>query len=187
MLMSGFINGKNIYLRKLSIEDARPEYLSWLNDPEILRYRGPKAYPSNMGDLRQFLDGIQNTKDLYLAVCLRKDGRHIGGISLTAINFIHRTSEVSIMIGDKSMWGKNYSTESVAILSLHAFHNMNLNKLWAESPNSRFNAIMKKLSWVHEGTKRKMFYLDGEYVDVEFYGLLKCEFDLKSIQDYIAS
>ncbi len=176
MNISGFVNGKNIFLRKLSMNDANENYLKWLNDPEILRYRGPKAYPSNMEDLLSFIKHAQSSKDLCLAICLKKTGKHIGGISLTSINFIHRTAELSIMIGEKSEWGKGYGTESITALSRHAFLSMNLNKLWAESPNPSLNAILKKLGWSHEGTKKEMFLIEGEYVDVEFYGLLKSEF-----------
>lgn len=176
MSMTGFINGENIFLRKLSMEDATEEYVRWLNDPDVLKYRGPKAYPSNMEDLREFIKIARTSKDLYLAICLKKNKKHIGGISLAPINLIHRTAGLNIMIGDKSEWGKKYGEEAVSALIKHAFMNMNLNKLWAESPNPAFNAVVKKLGWVHEGTKRKMFLLDGEYIDMECYGILKSEF-----------
>ena len=177
MAMTGFINGENIFLRKLTMEDATDDYLRWLNDPDILRYRSPKAYSSNIEDLRDFIKRAQISKDLFLAICLKNTGKHIGGISLTSIDFIHRTAELSVMIGEKSEWGKNYAKEAISVLTKHAFMNMNLNKLWAESPNPAFNAIVKKLIWTHEGTKRKMFLLDGEYIDVECYGILKSEFN----------
>ncbi|MBN2121152.1 MAG: GNAT family N-acetyltransferase [Candidatus Omnitrophica bacterium] len=174
--MTGFIEGKKVFLRKLSMDDATGNYLLWLNDPDVLRYRGPKAYPSNFDDLRDFIKNAQTSKDLFLAICLKSSGKHIGGISLTSVNFIHRTAELSIMIGEKSEWGKGYARDSIEALTRHAFTNMNLNKLWAESPSPAFNAAVRKLGWVHEGTKRKSFLLDGEYVDVECYGLLKSDF-----------
>jgi len=178
MAKTEFINGENIFLRKLSMEDVTDNYLRWLNDPDVLRYRGKKAYPSNIEDLRDFIKLAQVSKDLFLAICLKNTSKHIGGISLTSIDFIHRTAALSIMIGEKSEWSKNYGKEAIIVLTKHAFMNMNLNRLWTQSPNPVFNAIMKKLGWIHEGTKRKMFLLDGEYVDVECYGILKSELNI---------
>jgi RimJ/RimL family protein N-acetyltransferase len=175
-IATGFIEGKNIFLRKLNMKDATQRYVKWLNDPDVLRHRGPKAYPSNMEDLKSYIRHAQNSTDLFLAICLKKDNKHIGGISLSPINFIHRTACLNIMIGDKGEWGKGYGKEAIEALTRHVFMNMNLNKLWSESPNPSFNAIVKKLGWVHEGTKRKMFLLDGEYADMECYGILKSEF-----------
>ena len=177
MPTTGFLNGENTFLRKLSMEDATDKYLGWLNDPAVLRYRTSKAYASNMEDIRDFIKCAQVSKDLFLAICLKSTNRHIGGISLAPIDFIHRAAALNIMIGEKSEWGKNYGKEAIAALSKHAFMNMNLNKLWAQSANPAFNAVVKKLGWVHEGTKRKMFLLDGEYIDVECYGILKSEFN----------
>lgn len=176
MSTTGFINGENIFLRKLSMEDATDKYLGWLNDPDVLRYRTLKAYASNMEDVRDFIRCAQVSKDLFLAICLKSANRHIGGISLAPIDFIHRTAALNIMIGEKSEWGKNHGKEAIAALTRHAFMNMNLNKLWTQSANPAFNAIVKKLGWAHEGTKRKMFLLDGEYIDVECYGILNSEF-----------
>jgi len=176
MTKTGFINGENIFLRKLSMEDATDNYLKWLNDPDVLRYRTRKAYSSNMEDVRDFIRNAQTSKDLFLAICLKNTGKHIGGISLTSIDLIHRTAALNIMIGEKSEWGKKYGKEAISTLTKHAFMNMNLHKLWVQSANPAFNAIMKKLDWVHEGTKRKMFLLDGEHIDVECHGILKSEF-----------
>lgn len=177
-----FIDGHRIYLRKLSLSDVTEEYLSWLNDPEVLRYRRPKVYSSTMEDLQTFIRTAQNSQDLYLAICLQEGDKHIGGVSLTAINFVHHTADLNIMIGDKNCWGNGFGKEVVFVLSKHAFFNMGLNRLSAQSPNPAFNKIVKSLGWVHEGTKRQMFLMDGEYIDMECYGLLKSEFkeiDLK--------
>lgn len=184
MAQPGFLFGKNVLLRKLTADDATFEYLEWLNDPEVLRFRGQKVYPQNLVDLRQFLEGVQSARDLFLAVCLRGDGRHIGGISLSSLHFFHRTAELSLMIGDKSRWNSGLGAEAIAVLTRHAFLTMNLHKVWSESPNPAFNAVVKKLGWAHEGTKRKLFYLDGQYVDVECFGQLRPEFDVSRLARY---
>lgn len=171
-----FIEGKDIYFRKLNSEDANEVYLSWLNDPQVLRYRAPKAYPSNMLDLKKFIEFAQSSQDLYFAICLRAGSKHIGGISLSPLNLIHRVACLNIMIGDREQWGKGIGREAVFLLTKHAFKNMNLHRLWVESPNPSFNRIVKSLGWRHEGTKREAFLVDGDYIDIECYGILNIEF-----------
>jgi RimJ/RimL family protein N-acetyltransferase len=37
--------------------------------------------------------------------------------------------------------------------------------------------VLERLGFVHEGTQREKEVVDGEYVDLEFYGLLRREWD----------
>jgi RimJ/RimL family protein N-acetyltransferase len=171
-----FIEGALVILRPLAAADASPAYLSWLNDPAVLRFRAPKAFPSTMESLQRYIAGIPDRGDLVLAVCEKAGGRHIGNIALNSISWIHRSAELSIMIGARDTWGKGYGKEAMTLVSRHAFHNMGLNRLWAESPNPAFNAAVKGLGWVREGTKRKAFLLDGTFVDFECWSLLAAEY-----------
>ena len=79
------------------------------------------------------------------------------------------------MIGATDVWGSGYGSEAIELLTAHAFTAMGLNRLSADSPNPAFNASMKKLGWVHEGTRRKAFLVDGQFTDFECWGLLASE------------
>lgn len=171
-----FIEGDLVILRPLDAADATRAYLSWLNDPAVLRFRAPKAFPSTMESLQRYIAGIPDRGDLVLAVCEKKGGRHIGNIALNSISWVHRSAELSIMIGARDTWGKGYGKEAMRLVTRHAFFNMGLNRLWAESPNPAFNAAVKSLGWVREGTKRKAFLLDGAFVDFECWSLLSAEY-----------
>jgi len=170
-----FLEGKSVVLMPLGRADASAEYLAWLNDPEVLRYRGAKAYPTTFAQLESWIDSLPARGDLVLAIRTRENRRHIGNISLNTILWSHRSAELSIMIGAKEAWGKGYGTEAIMLLTAHAFSAMGLHRLWAESPNPAFNAAMKKLDWVHEGIKREAFLLDGTFVAFECWSLLQPE------------
>lgn len=169
-----FIPGHRIHLRPLSAADATPEYLSWLNDPEVLKYRAPKGFPSTIESLHRYIGSIPERGDLVLAICL-PDGRHIGNVALNTILWIHRHAELSIMIGARDTWGQGYGKEAIAAVTGHAFRNMGLNRLWGESPNPSFNAAVRGLGWTREGTKRQAFLLDGAFTDIECWSLLAGE------------
>lgn len=167
-----FIVGERIYLRKLKNEDFNERYLSWLNDTEILQWRSPKAYPSDMQDLKNFAERAKSNGDLHLAICLKDDDLHVGNISLNSIQWVHRSAELSIMVGDKSQWGQGVGSEAIKILTDHGFKNMGLNRIWAESPNPGFNKAVQKCGWTKEGLKRKAFLFNGEFIDFECYSIL---------------
>ena len=168
-----FLETPRLRLRSLRPEDASAAYLAWLNDPEVLRFRGSKAFPSTMDDLKAYLSSLKSRGDLALAMLLKENGRHIGNITLNSILWVHRSAELSMMIGAKDVWGQGYAKEAIEVLCAHAFNAVGLNRLWAESPNPAFNAAVRALGWSHEGTKRQAFLLDGRYVDIECFGLLK--------------
>ena len=58
---------------------------------------------------------------LVLAMVLREDDRHIGNISLQAIDWIDRSAEFAILLGDRTAWGKGYSKEAAYLICLHGF------------------------------------------------------------------
>ncbi len=162
-------------LSPLGPSDANSAYLAWLNDPEVLRYRGPKAFPTTMPELVEWIASLPARNDLVLSVRMRSDRRHIGNISLNSILWVHRSAELAIMIGEKDVWGSGYGSEAMELLTAHAFTAMGLNRLSADSPNPAFHAAMRKLGWVHEGTRRSAFLVDGAFVDFECWGLLAQE------------
>jgi [ribosomal protein S5]-alanine N-acetyltransferase len=170
-----FLESPRLRLRALEPEDATPEYLSWLNDAEVLRYRAPKAFPSSLEDVRQYIADVRGRGELVLALCLKEGHRHIGNLSLGHILWVHGSAELSLMIGARDCWGRGLGKEAIAAVSEHVFRNMGLQRLWAESPNPAFCAAVKSLGWVHEGTKRNAFLVDGEHVDVHCFGLLRTD------------
>lgn len=174
-----FIETPRLLLRGLCASDATDEYLSWLNDPDVLRFRGPKAFPSSPESLQTFLAGLDKRGDLVLAICSRENERHIGNIALNSILWVHRSAELSMMLGAKDTWGQKLGQEAIHAVCRHGFHNMGLHRIWAESPNPAFNGAVRSLGWTYEGTKRQAFLLDGELVDIECYALLRTEFVLR--------
>jgi RimJ/RimL family protein N-acetyltransferase len=176
MMQPPFLEGDKVRLRALTTADASERYLAWLNDPDVLRHRGPKAYPSTLAELERYVESIPTRGDLVLAVCEKETGRHVGNIALNTILWVHRSAELSIMIGAKDVWGRGLGKEAIELVTRHAFESMGLNRLWAESPNPAFNAAVKGLGWTHEGTKRRAFLIGGRFVDMDCWSILADEY-----------
>ncbi len=171
------IEGKKVSLRKLRPQDLNETYLGWLNDPEVLRFSGRKGTKSTMESLQKFYQDSLTSSDLILAICLKPSQKHIGNISLNSIKKLHRSAELSIMVGDKSQWGQGVGGEAIKVLTDHAFKVLKLHRVWAESPNPGFNKAVSRLGWQKEGVKREAFELDGRMVDFECYSILRPEWE----------
>jgi [ribosomal protein S5]-alanine N-acetyltransferase len=168
-----FLVGARIALRPLGPADATSDYLRWLNDPAVLRYRAPKAFPTTSTQLRSWIASLPDRGDLVLAIRLRRGDRHVGNIALNTIQWPHRCAELSILLGAKDVWGRGLGREAIGLLTDHAFTAMGLNRVWAESPNPAFNRSVEGLGWTKEGIKREALLVDGAFADLVCWGLLR--------------
>ena len=157
-----------ITLRPLTLDDAGPVYLGWLNDPDVLRYRAPRQSAMTMDALREWIENIPERGDKVFAVCA--DGRHIGNIALNTI--VDGSAELSIMIGAKDVWGRGYGSEAIRLITHYGFDTLGLDRLWAESPNPAFNAAVRKLGWKQEAPRR------NEHFDLECWSKILVPNDL---------
>ena len=102
-----FLVGERLYLRLLEESDIGEDYLSWLNDAEVTRYLETGKFPATPSAIRRYVERFQDsTTDLLLAIVDRETDQHVGNVTLNKINWIHRTADTGLMIGQKEFWGK---------------------------------------------------------------------------------
>lgn len=176
-----FIEGTRISLRPLVLKDLEGDYISWLNDPEVSAFNSHHTFPYTIEAARAYINDVKDLKrDLVLAIVTKESGRHIGNISLQNIDYISRTAEYAIMIGDKEYWGKGIATEASGLILAHGFNALNLHRIYCGTSNK--NIAMQKtalaLGFVQEGVRREAFFKSGEYVDIIEYGLLEGELQI---------
>lgn len=163
-----FLKGRKLYLRPLTKKDINERYLSWVNDPEVVRFMRHRVFPTTFKSLEHFVASRKWPNDLTLAIIDRKTNKHIGNIGLTSIDWVNRKAEVGMLLGDKSFWNKGYMSEAFSLVTNHAFSKMNIHKLYAGTENDNMAAIQlfKKMGWHIEGRFKRESYRDGKYVDV---------------------
>lgn len=162
-------------LYRLSSDCYSDRYLSWLNDREVQRYTRRRNRTTSQQDLRDFLTSVEGSKDMHLAIVMKDGEKHIGNLSLNNLDEINKSAEISIMIGDKDEWGKGYAREAIQLVTEVAFDRLHLHRLWAESPNPAFNAMIKEMGWTQEGVRRESMLIEGQCTDVLCWSLLESE------------
>jgi len=174
-----FLIGKEIYLRALVETDSEGPYPTWFNDAEVCRENSHHIFPYRFEDAHAYIqEANRGPHHLVLAIICNKDDIHIGNIALDNINYINRTAELTIVIGDKSCWRKGYGKEAARLICDHGFLVLNLNRIACGTFDS--NLAMRKLAeylgMMEEGRRRQAVYKLGRYMDVIEYGVLKNEY-----------
>jgi len=172
------IKGNRVYLRQVELSDVNQVYVSWLNDPEVNKYLETRFDVQTMESVHNYVEKMAVNKDeLFFAICLKENDKHIGNIKLGPINYEHKFGEVSLFIGVKDQWGKGYATESISILSHYALDELKLHKLTAGCYANNIGSVkaFKKAGFIEEGIWKNQYLCNGEYVDRICFALINNE------------
>ena len=170
-----FLTGERLYFREVRLSDVNENYYHWLNDPEVTQYLEVRYVPHSLDNIRDYVTAMDGKNDeIFLAICLKENDRHIGNIKLGPINTIHRCGDVSLLIGEKDCWGQGYATEAIRLLCRFAFGVRNLRKLNAGvyAANQGSKRAFEKAGFREEGRLRGQALVGGQPMDHILLGLL---------------
>lgn len=162
------IKGARITLRPLTVADAKPHYVDWLNDKEINQYLENRFSFHTVKTLKDYLKKrITEPNVIFLAIIRKDTSAHIGNIKLGPIDEHHKLGEIGIIIGDKNSWGQGFATEAIVLLSRHSFKTLKLHKLTAGAYAENIGSIKAflKAGFFEEGKRKEHFYSNGHYTD----------------------
>jgi RimJ/RimL family protein N-acetyltransferase len=142
----------------------------WRSDPEVTRYRVTQAAPTPE-EMRVWLD---HNRAAGVLMWLIKDehGRPNGYIDLFDLDGVNRKAELSLMIGERDVWGKGYAFQSVATLGLGQ-HKVYLS-VFAENAAAR--RAYAACGFREDGVLRDDVCRDGSWHDQILMSVLEHEF-----------
>jgi RimJ/RimL family protein N-acetyltransferase len=177
------IYGKRVRLRSAERSDL-DKFVEWINDPEVTEGLTLFLPMSSVDEEKWFDNAMQRPQEEKPLVVDMKDGadwRIIGNSSFFDFDWVARSAEVGIMLGDKTIWNQGYGTEVMILLLRHGFETLNLNRVFLRvySKNKRAIRTYEKAGFVHEGRMRQAVYKHGSYNDVLFMSVLRDEWDAR--------
>lgn len=109
------------------------------------------------------------------------DGKLCGAIRLNKIELENRKTSVAYYIGENCQ-GQGLASSAVRAVIGYCFDKLGFNRieLQCTSSNLASQKVAKRLGFRWEGMLRQAELLDGDYVDLFVYGLLREEFDLQA-------
>lgn len=174
-----FIVGEKIYLRGLEKSDLTGNMFQWANDAEVTHYMFMGAMPNAIEQLeKEHEELIKSPKDVVFAIIETKLDTHIGNVGLYSIEWIGRSAELRIIIGEKGFWGSGYGTEATKLTLTYGFEKLNLQSVHLGVNADHVGAIKayENAGFVREGTLRQIIYRNGRYYDAIRMSILREEY-----------
>jgi ribosomal-protein-alanine N-acetyltransferase len=183
-----FLKGKDVILKVLTRDDATGSgWYGWFNDEVLCKTLQKHYFPTTMESQVAFWEqNVKNAIDrIQLGICRLEGGPIVGIISLSHIDFINRTAEMSIVIGDRKAQNLSIFVDSCRLIFNHAFYTLNLNRIYGGSISQELVTILcRLLNCKSEGTLRQDVFKNGKYHDSYRYAVLRDEFPPLSMEDW---
>jgi ribosomal-protein-serine acetyltransferase len=108
------------------------------------------------------------------------NGRLAGRIGIHYIQQQNKTGAIGYWLG-KAFEGKGIITKACAALLEHCFTRLHLNRIEIKcgTGNHRSAAIPQRLHFTKEGILRQAEWVNGHFIDLSLYSLLREEWDLR--------
>lgn len=167
------IETERLLLRSMEEVDAKPDYVRWMNDPEIVRYTESRYATHSIDEICGYIAAMRLAPDsLLLAMETKKDRRHIGNIKIGPVDWEHRSGDIGLLIGETDCWGQGYASEAIAGLARYAFSVLHLEKLTAGvyAPNTGCIRAFERAGFQREGVRRNQCLYENTRVDVVLLG-----------------
>jgi RimJ/RimL family protein N-acetyltransferase len=178
MITPNLLRGEKVRLTAVSSRDVSI-LARWWADADFLRfYDSLPAYPKTEDQLMRRIEGGQEGRENFLfAIRPLATDELIGLFELDGIIWSHRTSGVSIAIGNPDHRGQGYAADGMRVGLHFAFNELNLYRVYLTvfSYNEAAIRLYEKLGFSREGVSREHLERDGRRFDMIHYGILRHE------------
>lgn len=176
--MSGtppILAGPTVELRVFDSSQIHERYLHWLADPQVNRFSQRLGTSgASASEAKRYLDGLAED-EVVLGIHHRGHG-HVGNIKYGPVDWRNLRADISIMIGEASVWGQGVGKEAVYLVSEYLFDTLGLNRIDAGSHNPAFLRLAEDLGWKVEGVLKDRIRTSDGFLDHTLVALLANEF-----------
>lgn len=157
-------------LKLIPISEEHTDFVLGLNnDPLYVKYF-PRQNGLTREDHHKFLEKLKNSIDKYWVI--RFNEENIGTVSLYDIDLKHRKAE----------WGRliivpKYSILAVSVAKIiikEAFDSLGLHKLYCSTLTTNMGVLQlnRLLGFKEEGILKDHYFLNGEYVGLQYFSMI---------------
>ncbi|MBU2439364.1 GNAT family N-acetyltransferase [bacterium] len=121
---------------------------------------------------------ITRPDPIILVIVIKENDRLIGEAGLLRMFHAWRTTDISIIIGEKDAWGKGYGTEAILLLIDYAFRRLNFHRvaIGVVGFNEKAIRFWEKVGFKKEGIQRDGYSYNHKYYDFVMMSILEDEF-----------
>ncbi len=158
--------GKQIYLRHPTEEDVQGRWHEWFSDEEITKFMGDRFWPNSKEAQLEFYKSLIDSKDrLALSIVAKSNDKHLGVISLSAINWVHRHADIALAIGEREYRKGPVAAEAFSLMLRVAFLRLNLLNVKSSYCSSNINseALHRLFKFKRVGQYENLCSIDGHF------------------------
>jgi RimJ/RimL family protein N-acetyltransferase len=175
-----FVEGELSRLRPVEREDYVTRMPTWVADREVTRFLVRGTFPLTREDWAEAYDAARSaSSDVEFAIERSDDGRTVGVVGLHGTQWVARSAEFRILIGDRASWAGGVGTEVTQLVVAYGFEVLNLNRVWlgVNTDNHRALTSYRNVGFRDEGVLRQEVYRNGRYYDVCRLAILRDEYE----------
>lgn len=176
-LGGGVMQSESVRLRPLQKADA-PLLYEWIADHDLIIHNASFCPVSELNHETWIECIMTKRSNLVIFVIEEIEGdRAVGTCQLVNINWIHRSAELQIRIGDAAHQSKGYCSEALRLLCEFGFTDLKMHRIYLHVLAVNRQAIRnyERCGFGQEGVLREAALIEGKWGDVIMMGHLKTD------------
>ena len=177
---------ERLLLRSFTLEDAADlQRLVGEFDVASTLTNMPHPYEDGMAEewIRSCYERFEKDEAINFAITLRTEKKLIGGIGLR-LDQENESGELGYWIGTP-YWNRGYATEAAKAVVAYSFKVLKLNRVHAKhfKRNTASGRVLEKIGMHYEGCFRQHVKKWDNFEDLMGYGMLKTDFNAKTVKE----
>jgi ribosomal-protein-alanine N-acetyltransferase len=159
-----------ISLRLFEENDITKEYISWLNDPEVVKHSNQRFMVHSYESCKSYYESFLNSDNLFFVISHNETNEVLGTMTVYfSIN--HSTADIGIMVGNKDFWGMGLGEEAWKGLMEFLLNELNIRKVTGGtlSSNKGMIRIFEKVGMMPDGVRKDHEIINGIPHDIVYF------------------
>lgn len=155
---------ERIFLRKIQLIDIDDVFMEWFADEELMKYyTNSRKEISKKNIIDNIEDGEKNANCFTYGIFFKGANICIGTIKIGTINWVHKISDLVVLIGNRNYHGMGLAVEAIKLGNELCFEQYDLRKLFGGMYASNLASIKAytKAGWVIEGQLKGHYLNEG--------------------------
>jgi [ribosomal protein S5]-alanine N-acetyltransferase len=166
------LQGSKIVVSLFTKDCITDDYISWLNDSDVVKYSNQRFVDHNRISCNKYLESFFDSNNLFLVIHrIDNNNNKMIGTMTVYFNQPHGVVDIGIMIGDKAVWGRGYGQDAWSVLMSWLLSKSYIRKITGGTSSLNIGMInlMKGSGMKLEAVKSKQELVEGVEADVYYF------------------
>ena len=168
------ITRERVSIRPFRASDITNDYISWLNDPEVIKYSNQRFRKHSRETCVEYLNSFKSSESIFLSIIHKKSEEFIGTMTVY-FSSNHQTADIGIMLGNKLYWNQGLGEEAWSAVMEFLLEKVKVRKVSGGtlSCNKGMMRIFEKLHMSLDGVRKDHEVIDGKFFDIFHFAKFK--------------